>query len=60
MMRKYVGNKKSIEARSDDGGKVWQGKLFDSGRMTEFSQASLAELDRLARKHGMELVPKGR
>ena len=57
MIRKYVGDKKSIEARSADG-KVWEGKLFDCGRQTKFSQASLAEVDNLAAKHHMRLVSK--
>ncbi|MCA8921278.1 MAG: hypothetical protein KDD82_05685 [Planctomycetes bacterium] len=55
MLRKYSGDKKSIEARSDDG-KVWKGQLFDCGRETTFSQASLKEVDELAAKNGMRLV----
>ena len=55
MLRKYTGNKKSIEARSDDG-RIWIGKLFDSGRMTEFNDATLEEVEALAAKHGMRLA----
>jgi hypothetical protein len=58
MIRNYVGEKRSIEARSDDRGSTWKGKLFDAGRMTEFSRATLAEVDALAAKHGMHFVPR--
>ena len=54
-MRKYVGDKKSIEARTDDGVE-WYGKLFERGQETKFSEATLAEVDDLAAKHGMRLV----
>lgn len=56
MIRKYSGNKKSIEARSKDNGKTWSVKLFDAGRLTEYEGGTLAEVDELARKHGMTLV----
>ncbi|MCA9666900.1 MAG: hypothetical protein KC503_14975 [Myxococcales bacterium] len=55
MIRKYTGNKKSIEARSTDNGKTWSVKLFDSGRVTEYVNGTLAEVDALAAKHGMKL-----
>lgn len=55
MIRKYIGDKKSIEARSGDNGRTWSVKLFDSGRMTEYTGGSLAEVDALAAKHGMKL-----
>lgn len=54
MYRKYTGDKKSIEARSDDG-RIWTGTLFDSGRVSKFSDATLAEVEELASKHGMRL-----
>ena len=60
MMRKYIGDKKSIEAWPDPSGQIWEGKLFDAGRMTEFSNASLAEVDALAAKHNMRFVPPPR
>ena len=56
MIRKYSGNKKSIEARSDKG-QIWTVKLFDTGRLTEYTGATLAEVDALAAKHGMKLTP---
>lgn len=56
MIRKYVGDKKSIEARSDDRGRTWQGKLFDRGHETKFSEATQREVDDLARKHAMRFV----
>lgn len=56
MIRKYSGNKKSIEARSHDGGRTWEGLLFDTGRETKFSEASVKELDDLAAKEGMQRV----
>ena len=55
-MRKYTGDKKSIEARSNDGGKTWTVKLFDAGRRKEFTGGTLAEVDALATKHGMTLL----
>ena len=57
MIRKYIGDKKSIEARCDGSGRIWEGKLFEGGRMTKFTNASLSEVDDLAAKKGMSLVP---
>ena len=57
MIRKYSGDKKSIEARSSDNGRTWSVKLFDAGRLTEYSGGTLAEVDALATKHGMKLSP---
>ena len=37
MIRRYSGNKKSIEARTGDNGRTWSVKLFDNGRLTEYS-----------------------
>lgn len=56
MIRKYIGDKKSIEARSSDSGKTWSLKVFDTGRVTEYTGGTLAELDALAAKHGMTLI----
>jgi hypothetical protein len=55
MIRKYSGDKKSIEARSGDNGRTWSVKMFDAGRMTQYTGGSLAEVDALAAKHGMKL-----
>jgi hypothetical protein len=55
MIRRYSGNKKSIEARTADNGRTWSVKLFDTGRLTEYSGGTLAEVDSLAAKHGMTL-----
>jgi len=55
MIRRYTGNKKSIEARSTDNGRTWTVKLFDTGRMTEYTGGTLAEVDALAAKHQMTL-----
>lgn len=55
MIRRYSGDKKSIEARTGDNGRTWSVKLFDSGRLTEFSGGTLAEVDALAKKHNMTL-----
>ena len=57
MIRKYIGDKRSIEARCDPSGRIWEGKLFEGGRVTNFSHASLAEVDDLAAKHNMRLIP---
>ena len=56
MIRKYTGNKKSIEARSNDRGQTWSVKLYDTGRLTEYSGGTLAEVEALAAKHGMKLT----
>ncbi len=55
MIRRYTGNKKSIEARSGDDGRTWSVKLFDTGRVTEYTGGTLAEVDALAVKHQMKL-----
>ncbi len=55
MIRKCSGDKKSIEARSNDNGQTWSVKLFDNGRLTEYTGGTLAEVDALAAKHGMTL-----
>ena len=55
MIRRYSGDKKSIEARSNDNGRTWSVKLFDAGRLTEYSGGTRAEVDALASKHGMRL-----
>ena len=58
MVRKYGGDKKSLEARSNDKGKTWSVKLFDTGRLTEYTGGTLAEVDALAAKHGMKLFSR--
>lgn len=55
MIRRYTGDKKSIEARSTDNGKTWSVKLFDTGRVTEYTGGTTAEVDALAAKHQMKL-----
>ena len=55
MIRKYSGDKKSIEARTTDNGKTWSVKFFDTGRLTQYTGGSLAELDALAAKHSLKL-----
>ncbi|MBL0219781.1 MAG: hypothetical protein IPQ07_38700 [Myxococcales bacterium] len=56
MIRKYSGDKKSIEARTADNGKTWSVKFFDTGRLTEYSGGTVAEVDALAAKHGLTLI----
>ncbi len=56
VIRKYGGNKKSIEARSNDKGQTWSVKFFDTGRLTEYVGGTTAEVDALAAKHGMKLL----
>ena len=55
MIRRYSGDKASIEARTTDNGRTWSVKLFDTGRLTEYSGGTLAEVDALAAKHRMTL-----
>ena len=54
MIRKYTGDRKSIEARTDDGGRTWSVKVFDRGHLTEYSDATLAEVEGLAAKLGIK------
>jgi hypothetical protein len=58
VIRKFLGDKKSIEARSDDGGKTWTVKLFDAGRLSTYTHATLAEVTELAATKGMRPVAK--
>ncbi len=53
MIKKWVGDKKSITARSENG-QIWTGELFDTGRETKFSDATLAEVEELAAQHHMQ------
>ena len=55
MIRRYSGDKKSIEARTADNGRTWTVKLFDTGRLTQYTGGTLAEVDALAVKHQMKL-----
>ena len=55
MIRRYSGDKRSIEARTNDNGRTWSVKLFDNGRLTEYKGGTLAEVDALAAKHQMRL-----
>lgn len=55
MIRRYTGDKKSIEARTADNGKTWSVKFFDTGRLTEYTGGTTAEVDALAAKHKMTL-----
>jgi len=59
MIRNYVGDKKSIEARSDDG-RIWTGTFFDRGHTTTFSDATEKELTDLAREKGVKLTAPGK
>jgi hypothetical protein len=56
MIRRYSGDKKSIEARTTDNGRTWNVKLFDTGRLTEYTGGTTAEVDALAAKHQMTLT----
>lgn len=47
MIRKFVGDKMSIEAHSDDQGRTWAVSLFDRGHLTKYKAATQAELDKL-------------
>jgi len=55
MIRRYSGDKKSIEARTADNGRTWSVKLYDTGRLTEYTGGTLAEVDALAAKHHLTL-----
>ena len=47
MMRKFLGDKMSIEARSDDAGRSWEVHLYDRGHLTKYKEATQADLDKL-------------
>ncbi len=47
MMRKFIGDKMSIEARSDDDGRSWEVHLYDRGQLTRYKEATQADLDKL-------------
>jgi hypothetical protein len=55
MVRKYSGDKKSIEARTADNGRTWSVKFYDTGRLTQYTGGTLAEVDALAVKHHLKL-----
>jgi hypothetical protein len=57
MMLKFVGDKKSIEARSDDGGRRWDIKLFDAGHLTTIDDANRAQLDKLVADKRLKSAP---
>jgi hypothetical protein len=56
MLRKFVGDKMSIEATSRDG-RLWEIQLFDRGHLTKYTDTSEADLNLMAAKKGMRLVP---
>jgi hypothetical protein len=58
VLKKFVGDKKSLEARSHDG-RIWEVELFDRGQTMKYVDVSPAELEQLARDKGMKLVPNG-
>jgi hypothetical protein len=55
-MRKYLGDQKSIQARSRNGGQTWEGELYENTRVVKFTDATQEEVDELAAEHGMRLV----
>lgn len=55
MIRRYSGDKKSIEARTADNGKTWSVKFYDNGRLTQYSGGTTAEVDALAAKNQLKL-----
>ena len=54
MFRKFIGDKMSIEAHSNDGN-IWEVTLHDRGHVTKYVDATTAEVDQLAREKGMRL-----
>ena len=44
-----------MEARTADNGRTWSVKFFDTGRLTEYSGGTLAEVDALAAKNKLTL-----
>jgi hypothetical protein len=56
LLRKFIGDKMSIEATSRDG-RLWEIQLFEHGHLTKFHDASEAELNEMAAKKRMRLVP---
>ncbi len=56
-MRKFVGDKTSLEARTDDG-KRWDVTIYDRGHVTKYEDATEAEVNDLAAKKNMRLERK--
>jgi hypothetical protein len=52
MIWRFVGDKMSIEARSDDG-KIWEVTLHDRGHVTKYVEATEADVLQLAAEKKM-------
>jgi len=59
MMLKFVGDKMSLEARSDDG-KIWTIALHDRGHVTNYVDATEAEVHKLAAEKRLKKLEGGR
>jgi hypothetical protein len=59
VLKKFVGDKMSIEATSGDG-RSWDVQVFDRGQLTKYSNVSEAELQQMATRKGMKPAPVGR
>lgn len=56
MLKKFVGDKMSIEASSHDG-KRWEVRFFDRGRLTTYSDATTTDLDKMVAEKRMRPAP---
>ena len=56
MLRKFVGDKMSIQATSRDG-RRWEIQFFHRGLLTRFHHASETELNEMVAKRRLRLVP---
>ena len=59
MLRKFVGDKMSLEATSRDG-RLWEIQLFDRGHLTKLSDLSEVQVNELAARRRLRLVDGGR
>jgi hypothetical protein len=59
VLRKFVGDKMSLEATSRDG-RLWEIQLFDHGHLTKLSDVSEAQLNEMAARKRLRLASEGR
>ncbi len=57
MILKFVGDKMSLEARSQDG-KLWTVTLFERGQVTNYVDATEDEVLQFAAEKGLRAAPR--
>lgn len=59
VMRKFVGDKMSIEASSTDGGRKWSVLLYDRGHLTTYANSTEQDLNKLVASKQMRPAVAG-